>query len=171
MKRLVILRHAKSSWDNASGNDRDRPLNERGRAAATLMGKELKRRGADFDLVLASPAERVRETLERLQLGYGALPEIYVAEELYLASVPALLRKLRALDDGAQSALLVGHNPGLQELVLTLVEPGEPRREQIQEKFPTAAAALLEMPSPSWTEISSGSATLRDIILPRLLEP
>lgn len=134
------------------------------------MGAELKRRGADFDLVLASPAERVRETLERLQQSFGALPKVRVEGNLYLASGPTLLRTLRALGDGVQSTLLVGHNPGVQELVLTLAGAGQPKLERVREKFPTAAAALLDLPAPNWAEIAPGSGTLLDLILPRLLE-
>ena len=170
MKRLVVLRHAKSSWGAEALGDRLRPLNGRGRLEASLVGQELKRQGAEFDLVLASPALRVQQTLQRLQDAYGALREACVEEELYLASGSTLLRRLRLVEDRVISTLLVGHNPGLQQLVSALVRPGEEKRQRVEQKFPTATAAMLELPISSWADAAPGIAAIADLILPRELD-
>lgn len=171
MKQLVVLRHAKSSGSGESLDDRGRRLNERGKADALLVGNELRRRGLGFDLVLASPAVRVRETLDRLGEGHGALPAAQLYEELYLASCPTLLSTLRRVDDHVQSVLLVGHNPGLQQLALTLVESDEPKRAVVENEFATAAAAVLRLPIGAWGELAAGFATLLNLILPSEISP
>jgi phosphohistidine phosphatase len=114
MKRLTILRHAKSSWDRPDADDFDRPLNDRGRKAAVRMGHELKHRELRFDVALASPAVRVRETLDGLAKGDGEFaPDIRFDQSLYLADAATLLDRVKALSDDVRAPLLVGHNPGL----------------------------------------------------------
>ena len=163
MTRLAILRHAKSSWDDAGLGDFDRPLNERGIKAARRIGRELKDRGMRFDHVLASPALRVRETLAEVAKGHGSALEIEFDERIYMASLGALLGIVREIPDGANAPLLVGHNPGLHQLVLNLT--GDDR---VREKFPTAALAVIESATRSWKEIERGA--LVELILPRELD-
>ena len=168
MKTLAVLRHAKSSWDNPSLADFDRPLNARGRKAAKAVGKEIKPRIRSFDLVLSSPAIRARETLERFEASYGTLPPARFEPDIYMASPQTLLRMLRLLGDKEETVLLVGHNPGLQELVLELTAPNDSLREHV-DKFPTGAVALLEIPISHWRDVKCGTAEILDLIFPRNL--
>lgn len=170
MKRLVVLRHAKSSWDDPALGDFERPLNGRGREAALKIGEELKRRALTFDLAIASPAVRVRQTLDQLEQSYGELCTVDFREEFYLASSSTLLRALRGLSDEVSIVLVAGHNPGLQELVLLLAAPDQPLHGQVREKFPTSATALLDIQVGQWSELERGGASLMDLILPRSLD-
>ena len=163
MKRLTILRHAKSSWDDPSLDDFERPLNDRGIKAAWRMGREMRERGLRFDHVLASPAVRVRETLDQVAKGYGSAFEIAFDERIYMASLGVLLGIVQAIPDEATAPLLVGHNPGLQQLVLNLT--GDDR---VRKKFPTAVLAVIELTTSSWKVIERGQ--LAELILPRELD-
>ncbi len=165
---LSILRHAKSSWDDSAARDFDRPLDDRGRAAAGRMGRELKQRGVAFDHVLASPAVRVRETLDLLSGGYGDLPPMRFDDSLYGASEQRLLAMIRALPGDVRAPLVVGHNPGLHSLVLGLTSDDEQGfRRRIAPKFPTAALAAIDLPVEEWKEVGPGAGQLRSLILPR----
>ena len=104
MKRLTVLRHAKSSWDDPALDDFNRPLNERGWKAARRIGRELKQRGMQFDLVLASTAARVRETVDGVQEKYDFEAPIRFEPKIYMASVEELMELVRALPDQAGSA-------------------------------------------------------------------
>lgn len=171
MTILGILRHAKSSWDDPGFGDFDRPLNHRGRHAAERIGRELKRRAVRFDHVLASPAARVRETLERLERGYGALPPAEFDRALYAASGETLLDRVKGLAGGIQAPLLVGHNPGLHALLLALtVDDDDGLRRRVSDKYPTGAFALLVTPAVRWDELAPATARLRELILPRELD-
>lgn len=169
MKRLTILRHAKSSWDTPVA-DFDRPLNARGRKAAVMVGEELKRRGAKFDCVLASPAKRVRETLDQLSHGYGAPLDVHFDERIYLASADNLLDLVRGITDDVGSALIVGHNPGLHRLALLLTRDDGGLRHRIADNLPTAAVAGVELGATRWSEVEPGSGELSELILPRDLD-
>jgi phosphohistidine phosphatase len=167
MTILSIMRHAKSSWDQPGVEDFARPLNDRGRKAARRVGHELKHRHVRFDHVLASPAARVRETLLELADGYGELPAIAFDERLYGAGIGTLLDVLRSVPAQVHSPLLVGHNPGLHELVLTLTQGGGDLRRQVAAKFPTAAVAIITSPAERWDELEPGSGEIVELILPR----
>jgi phosphohistidine phosphatase len=170
MKRLTILRHAKSSWDEPNRDDFDRPLNERGWKAARRIGRELKRRGMRFDCALASTAARVRETLDGLAQGYGDLPfPVRFEQRLYLAELGTLMELIRDLPVDAGEALIAGHNPGLHQLVLELSGGGR-LRSRAAEKFPTAAVAVIELAAGDWRDVTAGSGTLSDLILPKELD-
>jgi phosphohistidine phosphatase len=157
VKRLYLLRHAKSSWKQTELADRDRPLAGRGRRAAKAIRRHLREQAIDPDLVLCSPARRTRETLERIEpsLGRGA---VKVEPELYGASADELLERLRAVPDDVESVLLIGHNPGIADLTHHLCG--------FDEKFPTAALATLEL--PAWPTLDR--AELVDFTRPRDLE-
>ena len=170
MKRLTVLRHAKSSWDDPSIDDFDRPLNSRGWKAARRMGRELKHRRAHFDVCLASPAARVRETLDALAEGYGELDfEVRFESAIYEASAAALLNLVSRLPQEARSALLVGHNPGLERLIVELTADGK-LNHRIAEKFPTAAAASIQFPIENWSDLAPGCGTVTELILPKELD-
>jgi len=171
MKRLTVLRHAKSSWDDPSLDDFNRPLNERGWKAARRIGRELKQRGMQFDLVLASTAARVRETVDGVQEKYDFEAPIRFEPKIYMASVEELMELVRALPDQAGSALLVGHNPGLERLVMELTHADEAGlRDYVAAKFPTAALAAIELSIEHWAETAGGCGRIVELILPRALD-
>jgi phosphohistidine phosphatase len=164
MKRLTILRHANS---DLGVDDFDRPLNKRGEAAARRVGEEFRSREFGFDLVLASPAQRVRETLDGVEENYGVLP-LRFEEALYLAPESTLLELIRSAPDEANSLLLVGHNPGLERLVADLALDDERGlRARVIGGFPAAAVAILEMPVDRWSEVASARATIAELLIPR----
>ena len=173
MKRLTLLRHAKSGEDGHGLRDVDRPLNAKGRRAARTMGRLLRERSVTFDRVLASPARRVAETIEELAIGRAAAIQPVWEKRVYLASAGELLEIIRATPDDVTSLLLVGHNPGLEELVLRLV-PGrtqDPARDQVEEKYPTASLAAIELPVSRWDEVTEGQGKLADFVRPRDVDP
>jgi phosphohistidine phosphatase len=168
MKVLTLLRHAKSGWDDPVLRDFDRPLNPRGRRAARTVARETRRLGLGFDRVLASPARRVIETLEEVGQSVPLAPNY--DERLYLASPETLLELVRGTDDGVDRLLVVGHNPGLEELALRLSGPGE-LRDEVAVKYPTATLAELQFGVTSWRQVRGGGATLTRFIRPRDLDP
>lgn len=169
MKRLGLLRHAKSDWDDMSLRDFDRGLNDRGRKGAALMGDHIRQHGGDWDMVLASPAERVKLTLE----ASGLKAPVRFEEDAYLADSPTLMQLLAACDDDADAVLLMGHNPGLQELALDLVAPDAENAlfNEVMQKYPTAAFAVLELDIDSWSDLESGCGKLVHFARPRDLDP
>jgi phosphohistidine phosphatase len=169
--RLGIMRHAEASMDASAARDFDRALNERGRRAAERMGRELVQRGFHFDHVLASPARRVRETLDCLSAGYGALPVIRFEDILYGAGEGHLLAAIKALPEDVRAPLIVGHNPGLHSLVFGLAGDGDHRlRTSIAAGFPAAAFAAIQFAKPQWSEVAPGAGHLCAVVLPRELD-
>jgi phosphohistidine phosphatase len=166
MRILYLLRHAKSDWANSSLKDFDRPLNERGRKAAKAVGKELRKRRIKPDLVLASPAVRVKQTLERVEDAYGASFEITEDRRIYMAEPEALITLIRNAPDDAKKLMVVGHNPGLQQLVLGLAKPGE-LRDEAADKFPTGAFAELHFEAEGWRDLAPGTGALESLLRPR----
>ena len=171
MTILTIMRHAKSDWGDAQLDDFDRPLNDRGRKAAKVVGRELKRRRARFDLVLASPALRVRETLKGVEHGYGESFPVRFDPQLYGATLRTLADFVRNIAGEVHAPLLIGHNPGLQELVLALTRKDDrDLRGRIQAKFPTGAVAIVALPAPRWDEVERESGEMVELILPKELD-
>lgn len=171
MKSLTLLRHAKSGWDDPVSRDFDRPLNPRGRRAARTVGREMKAQGLAFDLVLASTARRVIETLDEVAAGYGVLTPEY-DERLYLASVATLLDIVRHAPDRHDRLLLVGHNPGMEELALRLARRDrEGLRSEVEIKYPTGTLAEIELPVEHWTDVKEGTGRIARFIRPRDLDP
>ena len=172
MKTVTIFRHAKSSWAEPECDDFDRPLNERGWKSARRMGRELKHRKIGFDLCLASPAARVRETLDGLGETYGDFPfPVRFEPEVYLADTATLLELVSSVADDVGRLLIVGHNPGLERLVATLAhDDGTGLRGRVAEKFPTAALAVIELPVTHWSQVAPGSGKLVELILPKELD-
>ncbi len=167
MKRVYLLRHAKSSWKGRGLPDHDRPLAPRGRRASKAIAKHLREQGVEPELVLCSTARRARETLERIEPALGSA-DVGIEEELYGASKAALLDRLRAVPDAVGSVMLIGHNPGIELLALDLAQPS-PERRELEEKFPTAALATLAFPGP-WKSLGSGPATLDAFVVPADLQ-
>ncbi|HEY6890145.1 MAG TPA: histidine phosphatase family protein [Solirubrobacter sp.] len=157
-RRLYLLRHAKSSWKDPGLADHDRPLSGRGRRAAAALAVHLAQERIRPELVLCSTALRTRETYERLEAALETAP-VHFERRLYAASADDLLELLRTVPDQFATALVIGHNPGLEELALQLARPS-PARDALQAKFPTAALATLELTSSSWSELAPGCASL-----------
>lgn len=169
MKTLGLLRHAKSDWDDMALRDFDRGLNGRGRKGAAVMGAHIRDHGVAWDLVLASPAERVKRTLE----ASGLQVPVQWQQDAYLADSATLLDLIRAVPAATGPLLLVGHNPGLQDLLLDLADHGaeEPLVDAAAEKFPTAAFAVLELAVDDWAEVVPGCGRLVHFARPRDLDP
>jgi phosphohistidine phosphatase len=168
MKRLYLLRHAKSSWKDTSLPDHDRPLAGRGRRAAKAIARHLREHGIEPELVLCSSARRARETLERIEPAL-ATPTVRVEVDLYAASAPALLERLQAVPDTVESVMLIGHNPGLQDLALDLARRS-PTVGELAAKYPTAALATLEFSASNWQALDRDTGELIELVRPRDLE-
>jgi phosphohistidine phosphatase len=160
-KRLLLLRHAKSSWDDPALADYDRPLAARGRKAAKLIGAHLRREQIRISLVLCSSARRARETLDLV----AASAEIQIERELYSASADQLLERLRRVPDGVDAVMLIGHNPAIQDLAVGLVGGAS---ELAVRKFPTGALATLTLTGP-WRALDPSHAELAAFVTPREL--
>ncbi len=163
-RHLLLLRHAKSSWDDAALDDHDRPLSARGEAAARALGGYFARRALRPDLALCSSARRTRDTLAQLALDVPARFE----RALYLASHEALLARLARIDDEHRCVLLVGHNPGLADLVAALA--GETRlvaARRLAKGMKTASLAELDLPLRHWEEIKPGVGRLVRLTRPK----
>lgn len=165
MKVLYLLRHAKSSWADAELDDYDRPLAKRGRRATKRLARYMRRAGIRPALVLCSSARRTRQTLKLLKPALRGKPKLHIEDSLYGADSAALLRRLRRLPKRADSVLLIGHNPGLQELALALVRPGA-ERERMMQRFPTGALAALRIGKAGWRRLSKGDAALAGYLTP-----
>jgi phosphohistidine phosphatase len=171
VKTLTLLRHAKSDWDDPAQRDFDRGLNARGKRAAALVGSHLRSGGAVFDHVVASPAIRVVETLAELATGYGSTLAPVWDRRIYLASAVTLLDVVQEAPADATRVLLVGHNPGLEDLALWLVpESAQPPRVALEAKYPTATIAEIVFEG-GWRDLVPGSARLARFVRPRDLDP
>ena len=165
MRRLHLLRHAKSSWDDPALRDRDRPLAPRGQKAVKRIARWVREHDVRPQVVLCSDARRARETLEGVLSGLGT-PDVQIEDGLYAANAQALVERLRSLPDDVDEAMLVGHNPGLADALLLLAEPGE-LRERASAKLPTGALATLEAELDSWSNLGPGCARLATLVVPR----
>lgn len=160
---LYILRHAKAVPEDAEG-DAERPLAKRGRKAAGAIGEYLAGLVPPPRLVLCSTALRTRETLEQVLPALRPAPKVAYEDRLYLASAGRLLERLRELPDATDSVLLIGHNPGLHQLALTLADD----RAGLAEGFPTAALAVLRLDG-AWETLRPHGAKLIDYQTPKSL--
>lgn len=172
MKILTLLRHAKSGWDDPVSRDFDRPLNKRGRKAARVIGRAMRDEGLSFDAIIASPAVRVVETLRDVGDGYGQALEPEQDQALYLASPAVLLERIHHVDDKVERLLVVGHNPGLEQLTLMLSGSSEDGlRREVELKYPTATLAEIRFEVDSWADVTVSGGTLTRFIRPRDLDP
>lgn len=171
MMRLLLLRHAKSSWDVAGQADFDRALATRGRRAATMIGEHLSAHRLIPDRILCSAARRTRETL------IGVLPmiatdvDIRITRDLYEVGPEVYLDTIAALGGGARTLLLIGHNPAVQETALELIGSGNPALiEEIAGKFPTAGLAVVDFDIHKWSELRPKTGRVVAFFRPRELE-
>jgi len=171
MLTLSLLRHAKSSRSYDRLKDIDRPLNGRGERDAPRMGAFLARQRLVPDLILCSPAVRTRQTLDLVLPRLKASPEIVYVDVLYPGSPPAMLKRLRQVAGKVPHVMIIGHNPGLQALALSLAAKGDATAlEALAEKLPTAGLAVIELDAPSWAKAKPGAGRLRLFMGPKRLE-
>jgi phosphohistidine phosphatase len=162
------MRHAKSSWDEPHLADHDRPLAPRGRKAAKRIASYMEDKGYEPSLVLCSSAVRARQTWELAAPSFPDGTAVEIEREVYGADSEELIAMLCRLQPDASSVLLIGHNPAMQELVLTLVSSGA-QLGAIRKKFPTAALAVLDARIESWEDFAPGVAELADFVTPKRL--
>jgi phosphohistidine phosphatase len=168
MLTLALLRHAKSSWSDATALDRDRPLAARGLADAPLMGKAMAERGIDPELVLCSSARRTRDTLNLVLPELRVAPKVVYEDALYHASAEQMLEMLRAVAPGANRVMLVGHNPEIHSLALDLVGSGAKNfLDRLRTKYPTAGLAVINFESGLWKSVTVNSGTLSLFLTPK----
>jgi phosphohistidine phosphatase len=168
MRQLLLMRHAKSSWDDTSVPDKDRPLNASGREAAARMQRAVQELGLGPDLILVSTARRTLETMEALE-PWEATPLVEPMDTLYLGNAVQILNALHAVPETVRSVMVIGHNPGMHDLALDLLRgstraTGAARR--LEEGFPTAALAEFSVPGP-WWQIGQGGGQLVRFLTPR----
>lgn len=161
MKTLYLLRHAKSSWNDTSLSDFDRPLKDRGRKAAKRIGRHLAREELRLPLMVCSPAVRARETAEIVLKNAELRVEEHFDERIYEATLGDLLQVVKEIPDKKRVVILIGHNPGFEELLEFLT--GESRR------MPTCALAKITFDA-SWKEIKAGDGTLEWVVTPKTLK-
>lgn len=168
LRQLLLLRHAKSAWDDPALSDHSRPLNQRGRAAAAAMRAALLGLALSPDVVLVSSARRTLQTLEALEPWEETPPIIEPMDALYLATAPQILKVLNGVAETARSVMVIGHNPGLHELAVQLAgtarDPADARR--LAEGFPTGAMAEFVIPG-AWRALAPGAAQLHRFVCPR----
>lgn len=157
MKTLILLRHAKSGWDDPELRDFDRPLNAKGVRAAVMMGRKAAADGLSPERLIASPAVRVIQTLDGFREGITTLPEQEWDRRIYLASSATLLDVIRETDNVIETLMLAGHNPGLEDLILDLVadDGASPLRAEVEVKFPTASLAVLQWEGDDWASLDN----------------
>jgi phosphohistidine phosphatase len=167
MKVLLVLRHAKASRSAPSGDDFDRRLELRGREEASAVGRLLRARGIAFDAIVASPAVRVVETVSAVIEAAGTAVEPAYDRRIYNAEPETLLEIIRDTDDSIQRMLLVGHNPGLQQLLLGLSDDDlTGLRATIAAGFPTAALAELHLAIEHWRDAGRGTGRVASLVRP-----
>lgn len=170
MKKVILLRHAKSSWDDPALDDHDRPLNGRGMASAPVIGEWLAYRKHVPDMVLCSSSTRTTQTVRRMKDALPGMPEPEIDPDLYHASPNTMRDRLAQLPKDCETVMLVGHQPGLGSLVRQLSDGQERRRcRRAYEHFPTAAAAVLEFDVEDWSEVDYQRARFVDFAKPREL--
>ncbi|MCB1387857.1 MAG: histidine phosphatase family protein [Rhodobacteraceae bacterium] len=163
MKRLILTRHAKSSWDDPTMSDHDRPLNERGKAAAADLGEWLASRGYVPGEVLCSDAERTQKTWEGIEPALPGTPILTLKPALYHAGPDVMLAVLRHAS--ADTVMMIGHNPGIAEFASRIVAQEPPIPEF--HRYPTGATLVVSFEAPTWTDVDWHSGSVRDFIVPR----
>jgi phosphohistidine phosphatase len=170
MRRILLLRHAKSDWSDAGTADHERPLNRRGEEAAPKIGAYLARHRLIPERVLCSTAKRAQDTWKLVAAELPTPPPVDHDERLYAAKPDAILRVLRGIEARTRSVLVVGHNPGLQELATRLIASGDlDHRERLREKFPTAGLVVIDFAVDSWSKLHPQSGRLERFVVPRTL--
>lgn len=171
LKRLYLLRHAKSSWANEGLSDFDRPLNKRGRRAAALMGEFMEKNGHHPQLILSSPSARTRETLTILERHGSWTHDTRFEDDLYGASSFVMLNRLRELPDTAAAVMLLGHNPGLESMAHLMIGDAAPNAlSRLRAKYPTGALSVISFGAGTWRDAGPGAGTLEAFVRPADLE-
>ena len=171
MHQLLLLRHAKSSWDDTAMPDRDRPLNKRGRRSAVAIRNAMLEFCLIPDLILVSTAKRTLETMSALE-PWDDTPLIEPMDDLYLASAALLLATLHSVAETVRTVLLIGHNPGMHDLAVLLADPQASAAKplhMVREGFPTGALAEFTVTGP-WSRLGAGGGRLMRFLTPRMLE-
>ena len=159
MKRLLILRHAKSSWDDASLRDFDRPLNDRGERDALFMGEVLAERDFKPDLIVSSPAARAKRTAELVRQAAGWEAPLVFDKRIYEASPQELLVVINEIRDEVSTSVFAGHNPGMEGIIRLLTGRTV--------EMPTASVAVIEFEVDRWSAIGPGSGRLIEVMRPK----
>ncbi len=160
-RRLILIRHAKSSWDDPTAQDIDRPLNARGRRSALALGDWLASRGYEPEEVLCSTAARTRETWDQIALAtLEVRPNVRYEQRLYHASPDQMLAVLRTAN--APTVMMLGHNPGIAELAAQL--PARPPLDPEFRSYPTAATLVLDFQTDSWRDVQMGQGSVLDFV-------
>lgn len=168
MKTVYLLRHAKSSWVDETLDDFERPLAKRGRHAAEAMAHYVAKKAITPQQILCSPAKRTQQTLECLQDVLGAAVPTRFEKPIYMASAGTLLRRLRRVSDGLESVMLVGHNPGLEQLAGILAHGGDLSAHRlINSGFTAGALAVIEADVEHWADLRQGCGRLKAFIRPK----
>lgn len=165
---LWLLRHGKSSWDDPSLDDKDRPLAPRGERAADRMRDHVEVLGIEPELVLCSSAVRARQTLARVLPALGTTLEVRIEPVLYTFDFTVVLDRLSRVSADVASVLLVGHNPAMQELAVRVADRGD-RLDDLSRKYPTAGLAEIAFPSGSWDALADRPGELSRFVVPREL--
>ncbi|NOX40674.1 MAG: histidine phosphatase family protein [Alphaproteobacteria bacterium] len=164
MKRLILVRHAKSSWESSDVADKDRPLNQRGIEAAAKLGTWLAKHGHQPDQVLSSSAARCRQTWDGIAEGLGAVKDVSFTDFLYLASPPELLKALKSAS--GKTVLILAHMPGVGEFVRDMRRDPPPMHDMFK-KYPTGAATVLEFRTDDWDDVQAGTGVFVEYVTPR----
>jgi phosphohistidine phosphatase len=162
MKTLMLLRHAKSSWDDAGLRDFERPLSDRGRRAAPRMGKALAERGPSPDMIISSPAIRAKQTVEAFVKAAGFDIQPKLDGRIYEAPSAELMKLIRGLPNTRNTVLLVGHNPGFEETLARITGA--------YERMPTAALACIELGVDRWEDVEDSGGRLAWFLTPKMLK-
>ncbi len=163
MKRLILVRHAKSSWSDNTLNDKDRPLNDRGNADALKIGKWLAARGLQPDQVMASTALRCRETWNGLAKGLGPVADVAFLDLLYLATDREMLEILHTAT--GETVLMLGHMPGIGDFARDLRQDPPPMHDLFR-KYPTGSVSVLNLHIDDWSQVHYGDADFETFATP-----
>jgi len=165
----MLLRHAKTERAEPGERDRDRKLTKRGRDDALVIGAYMARHGLVPDLALVSPAVRAQETWSLMAPCFGKAPKVITEDRIYNATAEKLM-SLVAETRGARTLLLVGHNPGMQDLAVQIIASGDPEaRERVGEKLPTAGLVVIDLAFDDWGRLHGRSGRLERFVSPRLV--
>jgi phosphohistidine phosphatase len=171
MRRLLLLRHAKSSWAIPGQRDFDRPLSPRGLRAAPRIARYVADHGLAPDAVICSPARRTRATLDLMLETLPAPASVRYDQALYEGTAATLVALVRAGGDEHATIMIVGHNPGMQDAAILLVAADDrPMSREIADKYPTAALAVIDFACDRWADVAPDNGTLQAFVTPRGLE-
>jgi phosphohistidine phosphatase len=170
MRRLILLRHAKSDWSASGRSDYDRGLAQRGRESASKVGEYMARHALRPDLVICSPAARARNSWELVAKAFSAQPATTYDERVYEVGANILVEVIKATSRETHTLLVVGHNPGLGELAELLIGSGDVEmRRRLLEKFPTAGLAVIDFAIDDWAKLGAEIGRLDRFVVPRQL--